>query len=76
MILTCQIIYDLIIEKATALGLDEIRKPDRFGNGKYMTVAIVDKENWLANERGFVNTQKVVENLTKYLDFLRKEILG
>lgn len=41
-----------------------------------MTVAIVDKENWLANERGFVNTQKVVENLTKYLDFLRKEILG
>ena len=69
-------LYDLIIEKATALGLDEIRKPDRFGNGKYMTVAIVDKENWLANERGFVNTQKVVENLTKYLDFLRKEILG
>ena len=57
------------------LGLDEIRKPDRFGNGKYMTVAIVDKENWLANEKGFVNAQKVVENLTKYLNFLRKEIL-
>ena len=68
-------LYNLIIEKATALGLNEIRKPDRFGNGKYMTVAIVDKENWLANEKGFVNAQKVVENLTKYLNFLRKEIL-
>lgn len=68
-------LYNLIIEKANALGLDEIRKPDRFGNGKYMTVAIVDKENWLANEKGFVNAQKVVENLTKYLNFLREEIL-
>ena len=68
-------LYNLIIEKASILGLDEIRKPDRFGNGKYMTVAVVDKENWLANEKGFVNTQKVVENLTKYLKFLREEIL-
>ena len=68
-------LYNLIIEKANALGLNEIRKPDRFGNGKYMTVAIVDKENWLANEKGVVNAQKVVENLTKYLNFLREEIL-
>ena len=68
-------LYNLIIEKATTLGFKEIRKPDRFGNGTYMTVAIVDKENWLANDKGFVNTQKVVENLTKYLKFLQEEIL-
>lgn len=68
-------LYNLIIEKATTLGFKEIRKPDRFGNGTYMTVAVVDKENWLANEKGFVNTQKVVENLTKYLKFLQEEIL-
>ena len=68
-------LYNLIIEKATTLDFKEIRKPDRFGNGTYMTVAVVDKENWLANEKGFVNTQKVVENLTKYLKFLQEEIL-
>ena len=44
-------------------------------NMEALTVAIVDKENWLANEKGVVNAQKVVENLTKYLNFLREEIL-
>ena len=62
--------YSKLIEKAKQKGYDEIRKPDRFGNGSYMTIAIVEQKDWLGE--GVVDVDKVVENLKKYLAFLRE----
>ena len=62
--------YSKLIEKAKQKGYDEIRKPSRFGNGSYMTIVIVEQKDWLGE--GVVDVDKVVENLKKYLAFLRE----
>jgi hypothetical protein len=63
-------IYDLIISKANEYGFSNIRKPDRFGNGHYMTVAIVDSENWLGFKDSKIDKKLVVDSITKYKNFL------
>ena len=62
----------ILIEKAKQKGYNEIRKPDMSGNGSYMTIAIVEQKNWLGADEDIVNVDKVVENLKKYLAFLRE----
>lgn len=63
-------LHDLIMTKASEYGLNDIRRPDRFGSGNYMTVAIVDRENWLGTENDLINKEKVVKTLTSYSTFL------
>jgi hypothetical protein len=63
-------ISDLILNCAIKKGITTIRKPYRFGNGKYMTVAVVDRENWLGNKNEKVDKKKVVEQLLFYKNFL------
>lgn len=67
-------LHNLIISKAKELGFPNIRRPDRFGNGKYMTVAIVDRENWLGADSSKVDKKAVANLLTAYKDFLKQII--
>ena len=62
--------YNHIMKQSKEMGLNEIRKPDRFGNGKYMTVAIVDREKWIGEDTDKVNSAEIIEKLKKYKDFL------
>lgn len=61
--------YMLIIEKALLSEFKEITKPTRFGNGNYMTVAIVEQDDWLGKKDELVNIDKVVQNIEKYKEF-------
>lgn len=63
-------ISDFILKCASDRSIDSIRRPDRFGSGKYMTVAVVDSENWLGNKDEKIEKEKVVEKLLKYRNFL------
>mgnify|MGYP007070998983 CR=1 FL=1 len=64
-------LHNLILTKSSEFGLKHIRRPDRFGNGNYMTVAIVDRENWLGADNDRLDKETVVKTLTDYLTFLR-----
>jgi len=64
-------LHNLILTKANNFGLQHIRRPDRFGNGNYMTVAVVNRENWLGSENDLLDKETVVKILTDYLTFLR-----
>jgi len=61
-----------LIQKAKQKGYNEIRKPDMSGNGSCMTFAVVEQKDWLGADEDIVNVDKVVENLKKYLAFLRE----
>jgi hypothetical protein len=67
-------LHNLIISKSKELGFPNIRRPDRFGNGKYMTVAIVDRENWLGADSSKVDKKAVANLLTSYKNFLKQII--
>ena len=67
-------LHNLIIKKGKEFGIKGIKRPDRFGHGKYMTVAIVEKKNWLGNNEETLNKEKVSETLKSYRKFL-KEII-
>lgn len=64
--------YYLLMEKVKEKGYNEIKKPSRFGNGTYMTFAIVEQKDWLGE--GIVNIDEVVKKLNQYLEFLREFI--
>lgn len=67
-------LHNLIISKAKEFGFPNIRRPDRFGNGKYMTVAIVDRVNWLGADSSKVDKKAVANLLTAYKNFLKQII--
>jgi len=67
-------LHNLIIAKAKELGYTNIRRPNKFGNGKYMTVAIVDRKNWLGADNEKVNKKSAANLLTLYKDFLKQII--
>jgi hypothetical protein len=67
-------LHSLIMEKAKDAGLKHVRKPNRFGNGNYMTVAVVDKENWLGSNESIIDKVRVIETLTFYRKFLKQSI--
>lgn len=56
--------YRQIIDLASKLGHNEIHKPDRFGAGTYMTIAIVSREDLFGTQE--VDIDKVVEKLKTY----------
>lgn len=65
---------ELILNAAKQKGITTIRRPDRFGNGKYMTVAIVDSDNWLGNKEEKVVKEQVAERLLFYKKLLLETI--
>lgn len=44
----------------------EIRRPNRFGKGVYMTIAVVDRVNWLGEDDGLVDMNNVVARLAYF----------
>ena len=64
----------LILNSAKKKNITTIHRPRRFGNGKYMTVAVVESENWLGNRDEKINKEKVSERLLFYKNFLLNTI--
>jgi hypothetical protein len=62
--------YELISAKGKKYGCECIKKPKRKGNGPSMNYAVVEQKDWLGE--GVIDVDKVVENLKKYLAFLRE----
>ncbi|WP_100629843.1 PD-(D/E)XK nuclease family protein [Algoriphagus formosus] len=66
---------ELILKSAREKNISSIKRPNRYGNGKYMTVAIVEGENWLGKNDELINKEKVLENLMFYKSFLLSVII-
>lgn len=67
-------LHDLISNQAEKFGFEHIRRPDRFGNGNYMTVAIVDRQNWLGADNHTIDKEAIIKTLIDYVSFLKKII--
>lgn len=63
-------LYKKVIADAKEKGLEEIKRPQRFGYGKYMTVAIIKRTDWLGLNDDYLNMDKVLSNIKTYIDFL------
>lgn len=50
--------HNLIINKAKEYGILKIQRPLKFGNGKYMTVAVVNKKDWLGADDMVIEKEK------------------
>lgn len=66
--------YHLIKNSSKNEGLANIKRPNRFGHGKYMTVAVVNKEDWLGKDEEKINKEKIVQTLQDYRQFLKRTI--
>ncbi|MBD8019067.1 PD-(D/E)XK nuclease family protein [Kaistella pullorum] len=68
-------LHKLIMNQAKNSGFENIKRPTRFGNGNYMTVAIVNREDWLGKENETIDKENIVKTLTEYVNFLRTIIV-
>lgn len=64
--------HNYLQKKAEKAGLPHLRRPDRFGNGNYMTVAVVDRENWLGGNDTLIQPADVLKKLVEYHEFVHK----
>ncbi|MDR2652887.1 MAG: PD-(D/E)XK nuclease family protein [Prevotellaceae bacterium] len=64
--------YEIIMKQAKKEGKKEIQKPARFGNGIYMTVAIVSQKDWLGADDSIFDESKVIEQLKEYERFFSR----
>lgn len=62
-------IHKFIINKAHELGFKEIKRPDRFRTGKYMTVAIIDRDIWIGDGNSIIDKSAVITRLKLYKEF-------
>lgn len=60
----------VVREHASVCGFSEIHKPIRFGCGTFMTVAVIDRKDWLGPDDSVVDLEQVVARLRKYEKFL------
>jgi len=67
-------LHNLILNQAKNFGFNYIRRPDRFGNGNYMTVAVVDRMYWLGADNQTICKITIIKTLKDYLNFLREII--
>lgn len=66
--------YNILMSKVEKSNYNgKIHKPPRFGNGSYMTLAIIDKELWYSeNTNGLINFENTVKNIKKIGNFINK----
>lgn len=64
-------LHNLVLNQSEKFGFEHIRRPDRFGNGNYMTVAFVERKNWLGSDNQTINKETIIKMLTDYVSFLR-----
>jgi hypothetical protein len=62
--------YNILMEKVKRENKTEIKKPIRFGSGTYMTVAIVERSDWLGKDNETINKDTVIKKLKEYEEFL------
>lgn len=60
----------VILTNASEKGIYEIVRPNKFGDGHYMTVALVNMDSWLGVGDSVVEPLEVIKRLKKYLTFL------
>ncbi|MBA7589980.1 hypothetical protein ES708_32079 [subsurface metagenome] len=60
----------IIMKHAQQKGNHEIVKPQRFGSGTYMTVAIIERKDWLGDDDSILDKGKVVDKLKEYEKFI------
>lgn len=60
----------ILIAKGKEFGYNEITRPNRFGNGNYMTCAIISPGYWLGDAEKTIDTIALVDRLKKYKQFL------
>lgn len=65
-------LYRLFFSYAKEQGFAQIKKPERFGNGTYMTFAVVDVKDWLGN--GMLDQDRVLNTLIKYQNLFQNFI--
>jgi len=64
----------LILKSAKEKGIESIKRPKRFGNGKYMTVAVVHCKDWFGNEKKVINKEEVKNRILFFKNFLLETI--
>jgi hypothetical protein len=62
--------YSILMDAAKKECFHEIKRPYRFGYGIYMTVAKVDKKDWLGLDETIIDKEEVVKKLKRYEKFL------
>lgn len=62
--------FSIIMKHAEQKGNSEIVKPQRFGSGTYMTVAIIERKDWLGDDDRILDKEKVVDKLKEYERFI------
>jgi hypothetical protein len=67
--------HRILMKKAKEKNRSEIKRPSRFGRGEWMTVAIVERKDWLGADNETINKEKVVEKLKEYEKFLEECLL-
>lgn len=60
-------LFKLFISEARKEGFFEIKKPEKFGKGKTMTFAVVEREEWFGNDK--LDREGVIKNILKYQEF-------
>ena len=63
--------YDQLINKAQENGIKYIRRPNRFGNGKYMTIAVVNRADWLIENDNGIDMENTLKRLETYHSFIQ-----
>lgn len=61
--------HSIIMKKAVEAGLTHIRRPMRFGNRNYMTVAVIDACDYIGGS--VPDLDKTVSTLRRYEDLIR-----
>lgn len=67
-------LHHLIFKQANNFGYEHIKRPNRFGSGNYMTVAVVERQYWLGADDQTIDKETIIKTLTDYLKFLREAI--
>jgi len=67
-------VSQVINKNANLKNMHIIKKPKRFGSGKYMTVAVVECNNWLGDCEKIIDKIAVIKNIRDIRDFLRETV--
>jgi len=63
-----------LLSCAKEYHLPEIHRPDRFGKGVYMTVALIERATWLGSDDAILEPGDVLKRIQSYAKFLATAI--
>ena len=62
--------HSIVMSEAKKNGLREIKRPFKMQPGTYMTVAIIERNDWLGEDESVLDADKVIQSLNNYGLFL------